>query len=145
MNNNLIAQAGGLNIGGSGSGTGTSGAGGGLPLGGGANDTIQGIGVGETSRFISNPLGYFSDQLSNVIGLITLIGALFLVVYFIIAGFEWLQAGGDAGKADKAKTRMTNASIGLLVMILSTAIAGIIGGVFGIDILNPQAIFNTIW
>jgi hypothetical protein len=135
MTRNLIAQ---------GLGTGATGGGGGLPIGGGANDTIRGAGIGETSRFISNPLGYFSSQLSNIIGFITLIGALFLLVYFLIAGFEWLQAGGDAGKADKAKSRMTNAAIGLLVMILATAIAGIIGGAFGIDILNPQAVFNNL-
>jgi len=119
-------------------------SGGGLPIGGGSDETIRGVGIGETSRFLSNPLAYFSSQLSNLIGLITLIGALFLLVYFLIAGFEWLQAGGDTGKADKAKSRMTNAAIGLLVMILATAIAGIIGGAFGIDILNPETVFNNL-
>jgi hypothetical protein len=117
---------------------------GGLSIGGGSDETIRGVGIGETSRFMSNPLEYFSSQLSNLIGLVTLVGSLFLLVYFLIAGFEWLQAGGDTGKADKAKGRMTNAAIGLLVMILATAIAGIIGGTFGIDILNPENVFNNL-
>lgn len=121
-----------------------TGTGGGLPIGGGSDETIRGVGIGETARFASDPIGYFGTQLSNVIGLITLVGAMFLLVYFLIAGFEWLQSGGDAGKADKAKTRMTNAAIGLLVMILATAITGIIGGTFGIDILNPQSVFNNL-
>lgn len=138
---NPVSPGSGIGVG---SSMGTGSGGGGLPIGGGADETIRGVGIGETARFASNPIAYFGDQLSNIIGFITLIGAMFLLVYFLIAGFEWLQAGGDAGKADKAKNRMTNAAIGLLVMILATAIAGIIGGAFGIDLLNPESIFNNL-
>ncbi len=86
----------------------------------------------------------FTTQLSNIIAFLTILGSLFFVIYFIVGGFEWLQAGGDTGKAEKARTRMINAAIGLLVMILATALVGIIGGVFGIDILNPADTFLQI-
>ena len=84
------------------------------------------------------------NQVSNLIGFVTILGGLFFVIYMLVAGFEWLQAGGDSGKVEKAKSRMTNAAIGLLVMILSIAIVGIIGGVFGLDILNPVDRFMDI-
>src|SRR5689334_13972679 len=88
----------------------------GLSIGTNADGTsIQGVGIGRTVAFASDPVGYFTAQLSKIIGFITLIGALFFLIYMLIAGFEWLQAGGDAGKADKAKSRMTNGAIGLLV------------------------------
>lgn len=86
----------------------------------------------------------FTTQLSNIIGFITLLGGLFFVIYFIIAGFEWLRSGGDTSAADKARTRMTNAAIGLLIMVLATALVGIVGGVFGLDVLNPGETFLRI-
>lgn len=113
-----------------------------LDLGG--SGTIQGVGIGADPSIMTNPANYFTLQLSRIIGFITLLGAVFFVVYMIVAGFEWLQAGGDSGKVEKAKNRMINGAIGLLVMILATAISGIVGGVFGIDVLNPQNIFNNL-
>lgn len=143
VGSSLIAQAGPAPArGGRGPVPGSSTGTGGLNLGG---SGIEGVGIGETSRFIGDPLGYFTSQLSNVIGFITLVGALFFLVYLVLAGFEWLQAGGDSGKTEKAKNRMTNGAIGLLIMILATAIAGIVGGAFGIDILNPQTVFNNLF
>jgi hypothetical protein len=38
---------------------------------------------------------------------------------------------------EEAKSQMTNAVIGLIIMIVSYFIIGILGGVLGIDILNP--------
>lgn len=112
----------------------------GVPLGEGQ---IKGLGpIGEiTDTSGEGVTGQFTEQLSNIIGFLTLLGGLFFLIYFIIAGFEWLRAGGDQGAADKARTRMTNAAIGLLIMILAMALVGIVGGVFGLDILNPGEIF----
>lgn len=83
----------------------------------------------------------FSQQFSNLIGLLTVLGGVFLVIYFLLAAFEWIQAGGDAGKVEKAQQRMVNGAIGMLVMIIAFGIIGIIGGVFGIELLNPGQVF----
>lgn len=108
--------------------------------------TIQGAGtLGEevAGSLDSNAglVAIFSEQLSNIIGFVTLLGGLFFVIYFLIGGFEWLRAGGDKGQVEKAQNRMVNGAIGLLVMILSIAIVGIVGGVFGLDLLNPGETF----
>lgn len=83
----------------------------------------------------------FTRQLSNVIGLITILAGLFFVIYLLIAGFDWVQAGGDTAKVEKSKNKMVNGAIGLLVVVIGMGIAGIIGGVFGIDILRPDQVF----
>lgn len=112
----------------------------GVPLGEGQIEGLGPIGtIADTSG--EGVTGQFTEQLSNIIGFLTLLGGLFFLIYFIIAGFEWLRAGGDQSAADKARTRMTNAAVGLLIMILAMALVGIIGGVFGLDILNPGKIF----
>lgn len=89
-------------------------------------------------------VGIFSTQLSNIIAFITILGGLFFLIYFLIAGFEWLRAGGDSGQVEKARNRMVNGAIGLLIMILTIALVGIVGGVFGLDILNAGDIFLNI-
>ncbi len=86
----------------------------------------------------------FSDQLSNLIAFVTILGGLFFVIYMLIAGFDWLRAGGDKGAVEKAQQKMINAAIGLLVMILTLAIVGIVGGVFGLDLLDPGTLFLEI-
>lgn len=86
----------------------------------------------------------FSNQLSNIIGFITVLASIFFLVYFLIAAFEWIQAGGDTAKVAKAQQRMINAAIGMLVLVISFGILGIISGVFGVDLLNPGAMFLQV-
>jgi cytochrome bd-type quinol oxidase subunit 2 len=86
----------------------------------------------------------FANFASNLISLITTVGGLMFLLYFILGGLSWITAGGDKGKVDEAKSKMTNAAIGLIVIASSYAIAFIIGKVLGIDILNPSVIIKEI-
>ncbi len=116
-----------------------------VPLGGDATLTGPGtIGEAVTGALDEGPSGVvdvFSQQFSNIIGLITVLAGVFFIVNFLIAGFEWTQAGGDTGKAEKSRQRMINAALGLLVMIIAFGIIGVIGGVFGLELLNPGSVF----
>lgn len=125
----------------------TTGSGGGLKLGdqpitgaGAIGDQVAALGSGDREGAVA----IFTTQLSNIIAFLTVLGGLFFVIYFLIAGFEWLRAGSDTGTIQKAQNRMINAAIGLLIMILGTAIVGIVGGVFGLDLLNPGDVFLNI-
>lgn len=57
-----------------------------------------------------------------------ILGFLALIVFFIIlfAGFQWMTAGGDGDKVGKAKTRIINAVIGLVVIFLAWAIVNFV-------------------
>lgn len=83
-------------------------------------------------------------QLTNIIGFLTLLGAIFFIINFFIAAFTWLRSGDDKGAISKAQQKMINSAIGLFIMVMGIGIVGIIGGVVGIDILNPASIFRTI-
>jgi len=113
------------------------------------SDPIRGAGViGDlTQQQADTPRGAMDlllSQLSNIIGFLTIVGGLFFVIFFLIAAFEWLRAGDDKGKIEKAQQRMINAAIGLLIMIVTIGIVGIVGGVFGLEILNPTDSFVRI-
>ncbi len=105
---------------------------------------IGDISAGEVSPYIpSDPnmgINYYIRQLesilSNTIGFLTILAGLFFLVYFIVAGITWITAGGDAKKAEDARSRMTNGVIGLVIVVASYSIVFIIGQVLGIDVLN---------
>lgn len=48
------------------------------------------------------------------------------VVLIITAGFKWMTAGGDKGKIDEAKNLMTNAVIGLVIILSAWALSNFI-------------------
>ncbi len=54
--------------------------------------------------------------------LLGFIGILF-VVLIIVGGFRWMTSGGNEQKIDEAKRLITNATIGLVVVVLAYSIA----------------------
>lgn len=82
------------------------------------------------------------DLLSNTITTLTVVGSLAFVVYFTIGGLKWIIAGGDKAKVSEAQQQMTQSAIGLIAIVSSFFIVGIVGAVLGIDILNP---FKTLF
>lgn len=74
---------------------------------------------GATSDAPSTAFGVLISQILNI----ALIAGVIAVLLFLILGaFEWLTAGGDAGKVTKAREKMTNAVIGLVVLASVVAI-----------------------
>jgi hypothetical protein len=102
---------------------------------------------------ITNPvIGTFGDNPANarsgstfvrifilIWQLAIMIGALVVIVMFIWASLEWILAGGDAGKIQKARDRMMQGVVGLIILASSFVIIGFINTViFGgeFDILK---------
>lgn len=100
-----------------------------LPLG-----TIEGVGQFQKSATALTQLGPF---ISTIITAISVIAGLAFLLYFMLGGLKWITSSGDKGKAEEAKSELTQGAIGLIVVLVSYFIAGIIGGVVGLNILNP--------
>lgn len=82
--------------------------------------------------------------LSNLIGFLTIFASILFIVYFLIGGIEWITAGGDSGKVQKARDKMVNGVIGLVVIIGAYGVIGLIGRVIGLDLLNPAQMLESI-
>ena len=67
---------------------------------------------------------------------VTLGGVAFLI-FLIWGGIEWLTSGGDKTRVETAQKMISNALIGLAVLIGSYAIALFIQNAFKINILAP--------
>ena len=87
-------------------------------------------------------LGQFVRLWGNVIT----IGVIMVLIMFIWGALEWITAGGDAGKIGKARDRMLQSAIGLLVLVSLFILIGFLSGtLFGdtLDILKPKFVTPT--
>ena len=87
----------------------------------------------------------FGNILSSVVTTITVVGGLAFVIYFTLGGLKWLTASGDKTKISEAQAQMTQGVVGLIALVSGLFVVGIVGGVLGIDYLNPfKTLFGTI-
>jgi len=100
--------------------------------------TIEGLPGGfDPGDSITTATETLTTILSNTFGVLTLVGGMMFIIFFIMGGLQWVSSGGEKEKVEKAKKQMTNAAIGLIVVVASYSIAFIIGKVLGIELLNP--------
>lgn len=58
------------------------------------------------------------------------VGGLTVLLMFVWGAVEWITAGGDTSKIEKARNRMTQAVIGMIVLTASFTIIGFISTLF---------------
>lgn len=82
--------------------------------------------------------------LGDIIGIITILAALFFIVYAFLAAYQMITAGGDSGKVTKAKDRLTWGVLGLVLIVATYSIIDLIGSLVGISILDPATMIDDI-
>lgn len=102
------------------------------------NEYTQGAAQGD------NAFSIVALVISNIIGVITVLGGLFFIVYFFMGAFSWITAGDDSGAVEKARTKMMNGVLGLIVMIISYSLIGIVGRVVGLDLINIEKTLSPL-
>lgn len=63
-------------------------------------------------------------------------GGLLLLALLVWGGIEWITSGGDKGKVESARNRITNALIGLTIVAAAYAFWLIVLYFLGIDVSN---------
>jgi hypothetical protein len=67
---------------------------------------------------------------------IIIVGGLAFLLYFLLGGVTWIMAGGDKGKLEEAKGKITQGLIGLGVLAASYVIIKFIETAIGMNLLN---------
>lgn len=97
---------------------------------------------------LGDPAGQESSLLTQVIstliGVMTAVAFIWFVIQFFIAAVSWIGAGNDKSKVESARGNMVSAIVGLIIVVSAIFIAGLIGTVFGIPILNVDQWFNVL-
>lgn len=78
---------------------------------------------------------FIGQFIPKAIGLLFVFGGLAFFFMFLWGAISWILSGGDKAHVEAAKGRITNALIGLVLLIMSIAIIKLIERFFGIDIL----------
>ena len=76
----------------------------------------------------------FAAVVSNIIGFMTVVGAIWFTFQVIIAGFTWLSSGGDKQKVADARSKLTNAIVGIVVVVLAIVIVRLVAVLLKIEV-----------
>lgn len=80
---------------------------------------------------INDSLGSF---VSRSFSAVILVAGLATFMYLVYAGLQWIMSGGDKGKLEDARSKITNGIIGLAIVASAWAIYLLIDYFFGIGI-----------
>lgn len=78
---------------------------------------------------------------STLIRFATIIAGIWVLFNFILAGYTYLTSSGDAGAHGKVQNKITMSVLGLILIVATYTLIGIIGFIFFGDagyILNPE-------
>lgn len=80
--------------------------------------------------------GDFGEMISNVLNIVLVIGVIAVLIYLIWGGLEWITSGGDKGKTESARNKITAAVIGLIILISAWAIFEFIQRLLGVKVIQ---------
>ena len=78
---------------------------------------------------------FFQDLLPRMIGLAFLVGVLVFFFILIIGAIQWIASGGDKTAVEGARGKITNAIVGVVLLLSLFALLKVIEDFFGINIL----------
>jgi len=87
----------------------------------------------------TNPAKPIENLISQIIGILTIVGAIFFIFQIIFAGYAMISSQGDPKKIEVARSRLTNGILGLTIVVVALGIGAFIATLLGIrDPLNIQ-------
>ncbi len=98
--------------------------------------TFGGQQVTAPSGFPSGGISDLQKYMNNFLTIFIIAGIFLLVIYIVWAGIQWITSGGDKQKISTARSRLTAAVIGLIIILLATAIVNAVGYFFKVNLLK---------
>ncbi len=88
---------------------------------------------------VAAPTGYADNAgslINFVLRLVLVIAALLVFLYLVLGGIEYITSGGEKGKTEAARNKITSAIVGLIILAASWAILNLALGFLGLGDLN---------
>lgn len=104
--------------------------------------TIDLAGQAEKSS-LSGSANTFGGFVTSIMEGVLAIGAILLLLYLVWAGIEWITAAGDSGKVQKARDKITQSVVGLIVLASAWALFMLLQNFLGIQVLDPSGTSRT--
>ncbi len=82
---------------------------------------------------------------SNVIGVLTIVGVLYFTFIVIIGGYNFISAQGDEKQLEVARKQLTNGVLGLVIVIVAVGLGSLIALLLGIPgVLDLTKMFANL-
>lgn len=82
--------------------------------------------------------GKIEGLVSSMIGLMTIIAGIVLTVMFVYGAIVYMTAGSDKAGTEKGLKIISHSIVGIVIVVLAVALAGVVGKIVGLDnILAP--------
>ena len=85
----------------------------------------------------------FGALINSILSIVMVVALLLVLLYLILGGIEWITSGGDKGKTESARNKITAAVIGIIILAAAYALVTLVAWVLGFD-GGIQGAFGTI-
>ncbi|MBW7955131.1 hypothetical protein H3C66_00190 [Patescibacteria group bacterium] len=85
---------------------------------------------------VAVPTGYatnIGNLISFVLRVVLAVGALLVFGFLVLGGIEYITSGGEKGKTEAARNKITAAIVGLIILAASWAILNLALGFLGLS------------
>lgn len=79
---------------------------------------------------------FFSSFIPKLLFFGVAIGGVIFMFMLLLGGIKWLTAGGDKAQVEAARSQITQAIIGVIILFSILAIAKVVESLFGINLIN---------
>lgn len=95
-------------------------------------------GVGKINLPI--PFDNLGEVVSGLLNIAYVAAGIFFLIQVVIGGISWINAGGDPKNLESARGRITNAVIGLVIVVAAFAITLIFTTLLGVNIFTGDVV-----
>lgn len=80
--------------------------------------------------------GWASDLgalINSVLNIVMVVALLLVFLYLILGGIQWITSGGDKGKTEEARNKITAAIIGIIILAAAYALVQFVAYILGFE------------
>lgn len=92
-----------------------------------------------TTNAVSGFNGAFTTIMTGIMG----IGVILVLFFLIMGGLDWIMSGGEKGKVESARNKITGAVIGLIVLASTFAILMMLQNFLHIQIFGSSTVTSA--
>ena len=78
---------------------------------------------------------FIQDLIPRMVGLAFLVGVLVFFFIMVTGAIQWITSGGDKAGIESARGKITNAIVGVVILLSLFALLKVVEDFFGINIL----------
>lgn len=87
-------------------------------------------------NFVGQNIGYLFNQPFGIVTIMFFVAGALLLLYLVWGGFEMMTSSGNPDAIASGKKRITNAIIGIFIVLIAFWIVQLIGLMFGITAIT---------